>query len=41
MAYEAAFDRATEGCLAEAGLATVETRFLYQDAIKPIVARPV
>ena len=41
LAYGAAFDRATEGYLAEAGLQTVETRFLYQDIIKLIVARPV
>ena len=40
-AYGAAFDRATEGYLAEAGLKAVETRFLYQDIIKLIVARPV
>ncbi len=40
-AYGAAFDRATEGYLAEAGLQIVETRFLYQDIIKLIVARPV
>lgn len=40
-AYGAAFDRATEGYLAEAGLAAVETRFLYKDIIKLIVARPV
>ena len=40
-AYGAAFDRATEGYLAEAGLEAVETRFLYRDIIKLIVARPV
>ena len=40
-AYGAAFDRATEGYLAEAGLVAVETRFLYEDIIKLIVARPV
>ena len=40
-AYGAAFDRATEGYLAEAGLQIVETRFLYKDVIKLIVARPV
>ncbi len=40
-AYGATFDRATEGYLAEAGLEAVETRFLYQDIIKLIVARPV
>jgi len=40
-AYGAAFDRATEGYLAEAGLETVETRFLHKDIIKLIVARPV
>ncbi len=40
-AYDAAFDRATEGYLAEAGLAAVEARFLYKDIIKLIVARPV
>ncbi len=40
-AYGAAFDRATEGYLAEAGLEAVEIRFLYKDIIKLIVARPV
>ncbi len=40
-AYGAAFDRATEGYLTEAGLEAVETRFLYKDIIKLIVARPV
>lgn len=39
--YGAGFDRATEGHLAEAGLEAVETRFLYEDIIKLIVARPV
>ncbi len=39
-AYGAAFDRATEGYLAEAGLEAVESRFLYKDIIKLIVARP-
>jgi ubiquinone/menaquinone biosynthesis C-methylase UbiE len=39
-AYDAAFDRATEGYLAEAGLEAVETRFLCADIIKLIVARP-
>ncbi len=39
--YGAAFDRATEGYLTEAGLEPVETRFLYRDIIKLIVARPV
>ncbi len=40
-AYGAAFDRETEGYLAEAGLEAVETRFLYKDIIKMIVAQPV
>jgi len=40
-AYGAAFDRETEGYLAEAGLEAIETRFLYKDIIKLIVARPV
>ncbi len=40
-AYGATFERATEGYLAEAGLESVETRFLYKDIIKLIVARPV
>ena len=40
-AYSAAFDRATEDYLAEGGLEVVETRFLYKDIIKLIVARPV
>ncbi len=38
--YGAAFDRDTERYLPEAGLETVETRFLYKDIIKLIVARP-
>jgi ubiquinone/menaquinone biosynthesis C-methylase UbiE len=38
--YGAAFDRATERYLPEAGLETLETRFLYKDIIKLIVARP-
>ena len=41
LAYGAAFDRATEGYLAEAGLQAVETRFLFKNIIKLIVARPV
>lgn len=40
-AYGAAFDRATESYLAKAGLEAVETRFLYKDIIKLIVARPI
>jgi ubiquinone/menaquinone biosynthesis C-methylase UbiE len=40
-AYGAAFDRATEGYLTEAGLEAVETRFLHKDIVKLIVARPV
>ncbi len=40
-AYGAAFDRETEGYLAEAGLEAVEIRFLYKDIIKLILARPV
>ncbi len=40
-AYGAAFDRATESYLAKAGLEAVETRFLYKDIIKLIVARPL
>ncbi len=39
--YGAAFDRTTGNYLAEAGLEAVETRFLYKDIIKLIVARPV
>ena len=38
--YGAAFDRDTERYLPEAGLETLETRFLYKDIIKLIVARP-
>ncbi len=38
--YGAAFDRDTERYLPEAGLETIETRFLYKDIIKLIVARP-
>ncbi len=30
----------TERYLPEAGLETIETRFLYRDIITPIVARP-
>ena len=39
--YGAGFDRRTERYLPEASLETVETRFLYKDIIKLIVARPV
>ncbi len=39
--YGAAFDRDTERDLPEAGLETIETRFLYKDIIKLIVAQPV
>ncbi|MFQ5785311.1 MAG: class I SAM-dependent methyltransferase [Alphaproteobacteria bacterium] len=39
-AYGAAFDRHTERYLSEAGLALVETRFVYDDVIKLIIARP-
>ncbi len=39
-AYGAAFDRDTERYVPEAGLEIVEVRFLYQDIIKMIVARP-
>ncbi len=39
-AYGAAFDRDTGRCLPEAGLEALETRFLYKDIIKLIVARP-
>jgi ubiquinone/menaquinone biosynthesis C-methylase UbiE len=39
-AYGAAFDRETERYLPQAGLEIVETRFLYKDIIKLIVARP-
>ncbi len=38
--YGAAFDRQTERYIPQAGLKIVETRFLYQDTIKLIVARP-
>lgn len=39
-AYGAAFDRHTERYIPDAGLEIVEVRFLYQDIIKLIVARP-
>lgn len=39
-AYGAAFDRNTERYIPEAGLEIVEKRFLYQDTITLIVARP-
>ncbi len=38
--YGAAFDRETERYVPRAGLEVVETRFLYRDMIKLIVARP-
>jgi ubiquinone/menaquinone biosynthesis C-methylase UbiE len=38
--YGAAFDRETEQYVPRAGLELVETRFLYRDMIKLIVARP-
>jgi hypothetical protein len=38
--YGAAFDRQTERYIPQAGLEVVETRFLYRDMIKLIVARP-
>jgi ubiquinone/menaquinone biosynthesis C-methylase UbiE len=38
--YGAAFDRQTERYVPRAGLELVETRFLYRDMIKLIVARP-
>ena len=38
--YRAAFDRQTERFLPQAGLKVVETRFLFKDTIKLIVARP-
>ncbi len=38
--YGAAFDRDTEHYLPEAGLEGLETRFLYKDIVKLIVARP-
>ncbi len=39
--YGATFDRKTEQYFPHAGLELVETRFLYKDTIKLIVARPV
>ena len=39
-AYGAAFDRDTEQYVDAAGLAAVETRFLYKDIIKLLVLRP-
>ncbi len=39
LVYGATFDRNTEQYLPEAGLETVEKRFLFQDIIKLIVAR--
>lgn len=38
--YGAAFDRQTEQNIPRAGLEIVETRFIYRDVIKLIVARP-
>lgn len=38
--YGAAFDRQTDRYVPQAGLELVETRFLYRDMIKLIVARP-
>ena len=38
--YGAAFDRETERYIPQAGLKVVETRFLFKDTIKLIVARP-
>jgi ubiquinone/menaquinone biosynthesis C-methylase UbiE len=38
--YGAAFDRQTERHIPQAGLEVVETRFLFKDTIKLIVARP-
>ena len=38
--YGAAFDRQTERYIPQAGLEVVETRFLFKDTIKLIVARP-
>ena len=38
--YGAAFDRQTERYIPQAGLKVVETRFLFKDTIKLIVARP-
>lgn len=39
-AYGAAFDRHVERCVPAAGLEIVERRFLFQDIIELIVARP-
>ncbi len=39
-AYGAAFDRDTERYVSAAGLELVETRFLYRDVLKLMVARP-
>jgi len=39
--YGAGFDRQTERYLPQAGLNVVETRFLFKDTIKLIVARPI
>jgi ubiquinone/menaquinone biosynthesis C-methylase UbiE len=39
--YGAGFDRQTERYLAQADLNVVETRFLFKDTIKLIVARPI
>ncbi len=38
--YGAAFDRGTEGYIAEAGLEIVEARFVFKDIIKLLVMRP-
>jgi hypothetical protein len=38
--YGAAFDRQTDRYIPQAGLKVVETRFLFIDTIKLIVARP-
>ena len=38
--YGATFDRQTEQYIPQAGLELVETRFLYKDTLKLIVARP-
>lgn len=40
MVYGAGFDRETERYLPAAGLALIETRFLYSDIIKLLIARP-
>ncbi len=40
-AYGAGFDRNTEHYMPEAGLEIVETRFLHEDIIKIITARPI